>query len=207
MKIMGEGYLTSKTDVKIFILFLLDYINSPLEYSTINDIIIECGYVRSFDFAECFSELTEQGLVIEDKLVEYKQAKNESANENQKEEREVLREESYYIVSEKGRLVAHELGDSILASIREKSAKTAAKILSLHKRGAHFSCHIEEVKNNKVLLTARMTDDDGKLFCFEIRLSGMSEAVKIKKNFEKKPDDIYRAFLSMASGDIDYFMN
>ncbi|MDY3845316.1 MAG: DUF4364 family protein [Eubacteriales bacterium] len=187
MKIMGDGYLTSKTDVKIFILFLLDYINSPLEYSTINDIMIECGYIRSFDFAECFSELTELGLIIEDKPYEGA--------------------ESYYIISEKGRLVAHELGDSILASIREKSAKTAAKILSLHERGARFDCHIEEVKNNKVLLTARMTDSDGKLFCFEIRLSGMTEAQKIKKNFEKKPDDIYRAFLSMASGDIDYFMN
>ena len=43
--------LTDKFEIKIFILFLLKNIKEPLEFSMINDIVIQDGYVNYFDFA------------------------------------------------------------------------------------------------------------------------------------------------------------
>ena len=47
--------LTDKFEIKIFILFLLKNIKEPLEFSMINDIVIQDGYVNYFDFAICFA--------------------------------------------------------------------------------------------------------------------------------------------------------
>jgi len=43
--------MNNKTDSKIFILFLLNEINYPLDYSTVSDVMTDAGYVEMFDFA------------------------------------------------------------------------------------------------------------------------------------------------------------
>ena len=62
--------LTDKFEIKIFILFLLKNIKEPLEFSMINDIVIQDGYVNYFDFAICFAELLENGQILEQKRKE-----------------------------------------------------------------------------------------------------------------------------------------
>ena len=184
MKKQSEGYFDNKTDVKIFILFLMDSINAPLDYTTLNNIVTESGYIGRFDFAECFSELCDLGHILEE------------SNGNEK----------YYVISESGKTVAYELQGNILESIREKSSKTAARIMSLYNRGLQLKTEISEQDDKKILLSANMTDDSGKVFCFDLRVPSKSIADKVKKNFEDKPNEIYRAFMSMITGDIDYFI-
>ena len=50
-----KGPLQNKIDIKIFILFLLDNLSYPLDDESIINMIVENGYVGSFDFTECFS--------------------------------------------------------------------------------------------------------------------------------------------------------
>ena len=47
----------SKNNVKIFILYLMENINYPLDYITLNDIVMQTDYVMYLDFAEGFSEM------------------------------------------------------------------------------------------------------------------------------------------------------
>ena len=49
----------SKRTVKIFVLYLLENINYPLEYCTINDIVMQTDYVMYLDFAESLLHLKE----------------------------------------------------------------------------------------------------------------------------------------------------
>ena len=53
----------SKRNVKIFVLYLLENINYPLEYCTINDIVMQTDYVMFLDFAESFNEMVDGGLI------------------------------------------------------------------------------------------------------------------------------------------------
>ena len=53
----------SKRTVKIFVLYLLENINYPLEYCTINDIVMQTDYVMFLDFAESFNEMVDDGLI------------------------------------------------------------------------------------------------------------------------------------------------
>ena len=122
MKQRHDG-MSDPTDIKIFILFLLDSIDYPLDYSTVHDIIVQNGYVSRFDFAECFSQLREQGHILEDE----KDGK------------------VYYAISPTGKMVASELQSNLLQSIREKSLKRNATCKSeVRERADHrYTLHCE----------------------------------------------------------------
>lgn len=55
--------LKDKTDIKIFILYLMENLTVPLRYSELNDIAVTDGVVSCIDFAECFAELVDTGNV------------------------------------------------------------------------------------------------------------------------------------------------
>ena len=61
-----QGGMSDKTDIKVFILYIMDCIDYPLEYDVIRELAAQNGYVGDFDFAECFSQLLELGHVLED---------------------------------------------------------------------------------------------------------------------------------------------
>ena len=54
---MGSSPIGSKNNVKIFVLYLMENINYPLDFVTINDIIMQTDYVMYLDFAESFELL------------------------------------------------------------------------------------------------------------------------------------------------------
>ena len=116
-----QGGMSDKTDIKVFILYIMDCIDYPLEYDVIRELAAQNGYVGDFDFAECFSQLLELGHVLEDTENGIK----------------------YYIVSSTGRMVATELQSNLLLSIREKSLKSAMRYLSFRKRKAEMASSVE----------------------------------------------------------------
>ena len=55
--------LTDKNDIKIFILYLLKNIERPVDMITLNDIVVQDGFVNQFDFMDCFYELCDTSAV------------------------------------------------------------------------------------------------------------------------------------------------
>ncbi|MCQ2385336.1 MAG: DUF4364 family protein [Clostridia bacterium] len=180
-----DGVMSDRTQMKIFILFLLDEMNYPLEYDTLFDIISANGYIGRFDFADCFSELIDLGHI--DKIE--------------------WEGKTYYRISETGCWVAEELEGSILDSIREKSRKIAMKMLSLHKRGATADCHIQRRDDGKYEVKVSIVEK-GKIFMeTTLAVSNASEAQRIRLHFDAKPEEVCRGVLAVLSGDVDYYMN
>ena len=54
-----------KKNVKIFVLYLMENINYPLDFTTLNDIVMQTDYVMYLDFAEAFHEMLDLGLILE----------------------------------------------------------------------------------------------------------------------------------------------
>ena len=52
-----RGVLKNNTDVKIFILFLLNALRYPITQDELTDILVADGFVGEYDVAACFSEL------------------------------------------------------------------------------------------------------------------------------------------------------
>ena len=58
-----SSLIGSKKNVKIFVLYLMENINYPLDFVTLNDIVMQTDYVMYLDFAEGFHEMLRDGLI------------------------------------------------------------------------------------------------------------------------------------------------
>ena len=184
MKKEQNYVIYDKTDIKIFMLFLLDNINYPIDYTTISNIVTDNGYVAPFDFAECFSELSEHGHVVFDTVDGVQ----------------------YYAISDTGRMVVKELSDTILDSLKKAGALSAAKYLSFKKSGARVRADIKERDDGKFSLDCSVEDNTGKLFSISICVSVRNQAEAMRDKFMREPEKIYRSAMSALTGEFDYLL-
>ncbi|MBQ8320840.1 MAG: DUF4364 family protein [Clostridia bacterium] len=182
MKKYKEFKLDTTTDIKVFILFLLDNIRYPIEKSTIMNIVEENTDDITFDYDQCLIELSDSEHILTDELDGDK----------------------YYMISEKGRLVASELYDSLDKEFRERSLRSAIKHISLSKSEATISAYIEETATKRFRVTLQAQDKEDEIMRTSITVSSKAEAEMIKKNFESKPDGVYRGVLFSLTGRLEY---
>ena len=90
--------LKDKTDIKIFILYLLMNMERPVDLATLNDIVVQDDFVGQFDFMDCFYELCETDAIIKTSV---------DGTE-------------YYAISEEGKMATEALQSDLLKTIREK---------------------------------------------------------------------------------------
>ena len=178
-----DGDMSDRIDIKVFILFLLDELRYPLSETMISEMVYEHGYVGRFDFAECFSELTERGHIT---VIDGE-------------------EEKEYLISPLGHSVASELQGTLHEYIREKSRISALKRLSLYRRGAKTNVTVTE-KEGGYLVRCEICDKDGVLMDTTLAVSSQKEAERIKKHFSEQPEEVCRGVLSVLTGQIAYYM-
>jgi len=177
-----EFELTTTTDMKVFLLFLLDSIGYPLEHATIMEIVQENTDEISLDYDECLRQLVASEHMLYDEVGE----------------------ERYYMISDKGRLVAAELYDSLDKEFRETSLRYAAKYTSLSKTGSTISSSIDEAEGGRFRVTLRAADSIGEVLSLSVTVNSREEAEKIRRNYEAKPDGVYRGILFSATGRLEF---
>lgn len=176
--------LNDKNDIKIFILYLLENINYPLDFVTVNDIVVQNEFVGYFDFAECFAELLDAGHITETSIDGT----------------------SYYSISPTGSHVASQLQSSLLAPIREKSLKSALRLLSFQKRGAKLKCESDLCPDGKYKLHCSITENDRAIIDISVLIDSEPQLRIMEKNFEERPEVIYRGIMALLAGEVDYLL-
>ncbi len=182
---MGDKFtLTGKNEIKIFILFLLNEIDYPLDYDELGEITVYDNFVGYFDFAECFSELLSAGHLIEIK------------------DGETVR----YTVSPTGRTVASQLQDSIMLPIREKAFKTALHLLSFKRRNAKVSCSVTE-DEGRFYVRCTITEHDRITMDTTVATDSKLRAEKMKNNFLERPEVIFKGLSALLACEVDYLFS
>ncbi len=183
MKKKKETLLKSITDLKVFLLFLLDNIRYPVEHSTLLDIIAENTDDYSLDYEQCLCELVSSGHLLFDEFDG----------------------EKYYMIGEKGRLVSSELYESIDPGLRERSLRSANKHISLKGNGTKISAKIEMTATKRYKVIMESYDAEGEIISVSVVVATRDEAELIKKNFESRSDSIYRGIMFSLTGKLELF--
>jgi len=187
--------LHAPDQVKVFILYLLDKIGYPLDYTDIATIIIRDGLVDYFDFVEYFHQLLEAGHI---KKIP-KDENNEICDEN--------REDWLFAVTDTGRLIAKGLSDDLLMSaVREKSYISAMRHLSLEKRKAVVNQSSEQV-GTEYIFHCSINDIDGLALNLSLRADSYNQLNRMKMNFEERPDVVYRGIIALVTGNVNYLFD
>lgn len=177
----------SKRNVKIFVLFLMENINYPMDFVTINDIVMQTDYVMYLDFAESFNELVDAGLI------DYIEGSN--------------KDEKVYFVTQKGKTVARELNSDILSSILDKSLEAAFRYLDFRKRGIFPDAVCKLRPDGRYDLTCSIFEHKERIFEITLVVDTLNRAERMKKYFFERPEVIYRGNLALMTGKMNYLFN
>ncbi len=177
----------SKKTVKIFVLYLMENINYPLDRITLNDIVMQTDYVMYLDFAEGFNEM------LDDNLIEII---------GQNEEGDDL----YYVTS-RGRLVAAELKSDILDSILDQSLAAAFRYLDFKQRGVEVSCRSEKQADGSFDVFFTFTEKGKVLFSSQLNVDSLSRAERMKQNLRERPEAIFRGINALYAGNVNFLFN
>lgn len=177
--------IIAKKNVKIFILFLMENINYPLDFVSINDIVMQTDYVMYLDFAESFDEL------LESELISYTEVDGEK----------------YYSVTKKGSFVARELHSDILSIILDKSLEAAFRYLDFKKRGITADCAAMRRADGRFDLTCTLYEKKEKIFETTIVVDTENRVERLKQHYLERPDVVYRGTVALLTGQMGYLFS
>ncbi|PKM63264.1 MAG: hypothetical protein CVU97_01180 [Firmicutes bacterium HGW-Firmicutes-21] len=175
--------LQDKFEIKVFILFLLNNLEEPLEFTTVNDIVIQDGFVNYFDFAICFAELLEAGQITE-----------------------TAGSKPLYAISDIGRTAIESYESTLYNSVREKALRSALRLLAFNRSGSKINSRITETKGGYTLKCV-ISDNERILFNTEVFLTEKHYAEKLKANFDERAEIIYKGTLALLSGDVNFIFD
>ena len=175
--------LTDKFEIKIFLLYLLKNIKGPLEFATINDIVIQDGFVNYFDFAICFAELLEANQITE-----------------------IKGDKTLYVISPAGTEAVESVEDKIFVSVKEKALRSALRLLAYNRSGSRTRSRIEKADKGYRLICS-IEDSEKTLLSVEVFLTDEDYAEKLRQNYEDRAEIIYKGVLSLLSGEVNFLFD
>ena len=175
-----QAPLKDKDDIKIFILYMLRNIGQPLEFATVNDIVVQDECVNYFDFAECFAELLDAGNIAE--------VKSETGA-------------PLYMITEQGVIVSDTLNSRILRSIRERSLRNAYRLLDFNARGAKASSSMIENPDGSLEFHCEITEPGKKILSVTVSVDNKRQLEHMKYHFDEYTEEMYTELVSLLSGD------
>ena len=181
MKRNGNFTLSSLTEIKIFLTYILDYVDRPLDYTTLSGIIMDNVENPSLDFEEALNALSDDGYLYS----------------------EEIDGERYYMITEIGRSLASELYDTLDADIREKSIRVAVKHISFVESGTLTKTKIEQADNNRFKVTVEAHSRLGEIMSVSMLVPSRSEAEDIAARYENRPDAVYRGVMFALTGRLE----
>ena len=192
--------LREPDQVKVFILYLMDKIGYPLNYTDVGTIIIRDGLVDYFNFVESFRNLLEnkhiQGVRSDGTIVD-------PDDDFHPDDDSIL-----YEITKKGKIVAEGLADDLLmAAVREKSYVSAMRHLSLEKRGAVIDQSAENNGDNGFIFHCTIKDKDGLALKLSLRAETYNQLRRMQMNFEDKPDVVLRGITALVTGNVNYLFD
>ena len=176
----------SMRNVKIFVLYLLENINYPMDFFTINDIVMQTDYVMYLDFAEGFNEMLDGGLI---------------------EAIELEGGDTLYMVTAKGRCVARELNGELLSTILDQSLARALRYLDFKKRGVTPKCSVEKLDDGRYSVNCSFTENKEVIFSQALTVDTEDRALRMKQNFYERPEAIYKGVLALMAGNVNYLFD
>jgi hypothetical protein len=173
-------------NVKIFVLYLMQNVGRPLDFVTLNDIVMQTDYIMYLDFAEAFHKMLDDDLIT------------------------VVGEEKgepLYDITERGRCVAESLHSDILASILDKSLAAALRYLDFNTRGIQMKCTTERRADGRYDFYCALIEKGETIYSTSLVVDSADRAARLKENFYNRPEVIYRGVHALLAGNMNFLFD
>lgn len=170
------GFIHSKEDIKFLILFAMDLLPFPVDFSTIVDLTTWCdegfGY---FELSEAFYEMIPTGHIEE-----LPQAGG-----------------AQYQITEKGREATRIFEKQLPAPVRDAAQRSALRVVRQIRRDA--ALHTEVIERGEHDLTVRMEMEE--VFAIEMNVVSRAQAFMLEQTFKTGAEAVYQTLLTAMTAD------
>lgn len=173
-------------NVKIFVLYLMANLRRPMDFITLNDIVMQTDYVMYLDFAEAFHKMLDDGLI-------------EKTGERDGD--------ALYDITAKGKMVADELHGDILHSMLDKSLTAALRYLDFKAQGIEAKCESRRREDGYYDFSCSLLEHGKPIFSVSLVVDTAARAEQLKENFRDRPEVIYRGVHAMLAGKANYLFD
>lgn len=164
------GGLTSSTEIRILLCYLLDMVNTPITREQIDDALLGEELVNYFAMSECLAKLVEQGLVEKKKAL--------------------------YEITEAGRTVGRTLGNDVPRTVRDVAVRGVIRSQQYAARKSTYRSDVHTDSDGHRSVNCSIGDASGPLFNMEIYMPDELSAEAVKQAFVEKGDSIYGLVLA-----------
>jgi hypothetical protein len=175
------GGLRDINEIKILICYLLKNAGAPLSFESINEIIQKDGLANYFEFAQSIKELVDLGNV--------ELTKNNDMD--------------YYTVTKLGVGMANTFERRLPLAVREKAVKAAIRLIARIKIEAENKVTITQTEHG-FTAECRVLDGNDEMLSIRLLLPERVQAEAVKRQFHDNPELIYKATLSLMTGDMSF---
>ncbi len=172
------GGLYNSNEIKILICYMLMGAGEPMPRQAVMDIIYGNGMANLFEVGAAIDELIHYDNIVES-------------------------EDGTLSLTDTGIQIANTLSGMIPYALRERSVKSAIQMLTRIRRERENSVKIEKIENG-YNVTCIINDYDSPLLSFTLKVADQLQAQMIKEKFLNDPVLLYRAMLSILTGDARY---
>lgn len=162
------GGLNSRSEIKIFICYLLSAVNTPLTREQFNEISQNTSLMNYFELNDILTELQNNKTVIF--------------------------ENDTYRISDEGKSVAATLETEIPITVRNSAVNYAVEMLSKIKREKENKAVIEKTNGGYYVILS-ILDSDGELLRTSVFVTDILQAEALKENFLKNPGLLYKSVI------------
>ena len=173
-------------NVKIFVLYLMENVGRPLDFVTLNDIVMQTDYIMYLDFAEAFHTMLDDGLIATCGEAEGEQT---------------------YDITEKGRMVAESLHSDILSSLLDRSLSAALRYLDFKVRGIEAKCSTARREDGRYDFTCSLLEKGQEIYTTTLVVDSADRAARMKENFYDRPEVIYRGVHALLAGNMNFLLD
>lgn len=159
------GFIHSKTEIKVLILFILSKLPRPIDTNTLADLVLCDAGINYFDFAEALYQLTDTG--------------------------HVLVEDDRYGISEKGLDNIAQTQESLPFTVRTSAARQAERLAGILRRSAMIQTSCIPSGDGSCQVSLSLSDGMGNIMKLEILAGSAQQAGEMEKKFRAGAEKLY----------------
>ena len=169
------GFIHSKLDIKLLILYLASRLAGPVDFPTLTDLTMCDDGVDYFQYAEAVSELIESGHIVQDGEM--------------------------YAITEKGIRNISASESSLSPVIRKRCDQRLLPLNNAIRRKAQVQAEVAETEAGDWTVRLSLTDDLAPLFTLDLLAPSAETAQQIAEQFSLHPERVYNGILGVLLDD------
>ena len=173
MEAEPKGFLHTKLDVKVLILFILARIDTPLSAQEIYEVAYQDDSLNYFTLAESLPELVESGHLETDPA-------------------------GKYLITEKGRQQGSDVEDSLAVPVVQKVSAAIADKLTQLRRDHFITTTVTQNDQGYWIATLNYQDDGMPMMSLSLMAPNESLGHKMAANIKRHANTLYKQNLDLA---------